>query len=102
AQKTHDFAATRPELYGAELHAFMKIAARGFTRISMFGEELPNLENRIEVASDKDAFGMPLGRLIHSYDANAVALWTANLEEGQRVARAAGAKETWAGRAIPT
>ena len=42
AQKTHDFANSRPDLFGAELHAFMKRAARGFTRISIFGEELPN------------------------------------------------------------
>ena len=34
----------------------------------MFGEGMPNIENRIELASDKDEFGMPLGRLIHSFD----------------------------------
>ena len=39
----------------------MKRAARGLTRIGAFGEELPNIENRIELASDKDEFGMPLG-----------------------------------------
>lgn len=102
AQKTHDFAGSRPDLFGADLHAYMKRAARGFSRISIFGEELPSLENRIELASDKDAFGMPLGRLIHSYDQDAVAVWTANVEEGQKAARAAGAKETWSGRVIPT
>ena len=102
AQKVHDFANSRPDLFGPELHAYMKKAARGFTRISMFGEELPNLENRIELASDKDAFGMPLGRLIHTYDEDAVALWRANREEGQKAAKAAGAQETWSGNAIPT
>jgi choline dehydrogenase-like flavoprotein len=80
----------------------MKRAARGFSRISIFGEELPNIENRIELASEKDAFGMPLARLIHSYDQDAVAVWRANVEEGQKAAKAAGAKETWSGRAIPT
>ena len=45
-----------------ELHAFMKRAARGFTRLHAFGEELPNIENRVELASDKDEFGMPLGQ----------------------------------------
>ena len=102
AQKTHDFANSRPDLFGAELHAYMKRAARGFSRISMFGEELPNIENRVELTSDKDEFGMPLGKIIHSYDQDAVAVWNANVEEGQRAAKAAGAKETWAGRAIPT
>jgi choline dehydrogenase-like flavoprotein len=69
----------------------------------MFGEELPNAENRIELATDKDELGMPLARFVHSFDQDAVAVWNANLEEGQRAARAAGAKEVWAGRAaIPT
>lgn len=46
---------------------------------------------------------MPLGRLSHSFDQDAVALWNANLEEGQKAAKAAGAKEVWVGRAaIPT
>ena len=87
AQKTHDFANSRPDLFGAELHAYMKRAARGFSRISIFGEELPNLENRIELVSEKDAFGMPLARLVHSYDQDAVAVWTANVEEGQKAAQ---------------
>ena len=102
AQKTHDFANSRPDLFGARLHAHMKRAARGFTRISVFGEELPNIENRVELASDKDAFGMPLGRIVHSYDQDALAVWNANIELGQQAAKAAGAKETWSGRAAPT
>jgi choline dehydrogenase-like flavoprotein len=102
AQKTHDFLNARPDLFGPELHAYVKRAARGFTRISMFGEELPNIENRIELASEKDQFGMPLGRLVHSYDENALAVWSANVEEGQKAARAAGAKEVGAGRVPPT
>jgi len=53
AQKTHDFANTRPDLFGPDLHDYMKRAARGFTRISMFGEGLPNIENRIELAATR-------------------------------------------------
>jgi choline dehydrogenase-like flavoprotein len=46
---------------------------------------------------------MPLGKLTHTYDPDAVALWNANLEDGVKVAKAAGAKEAWAARgAIPT
>jgi choline dehydrogenase-like flavoprotein len=51
----------RPELFGAELDAFMKRAVRGLSRINAFGEEQPKIENRIELASEKDEFGMPLG-----------------------------------------
>jgi choline dehydrogenase-like flavoprotein len=101
ALKTSDlqgFANTRVDLFGADLHAFMKRAARGLTRIGAFGEELPNLENRIELASDKDEFGMPLGRIVHSFDQDAVGLWNANFEEGLKIARATGAKEVWSAR----
>jgi choline dehydrogenase-like flavoprotein len=97
------FANARLDLYGPELHAFMKRAARGFSRIGAFGEELPNIENRIELAGDKDRFGMPLGRIIHSYDQDAVALWNANFEEGLKIARATDAKEIWSARGnMPT
>jgi choline dehydrogenase-like flavoprotein len=106
ALKTNDlggFANARLDLFGADLHAFMKRAARGLTRINAFGEELPNIENRLELASDKDEFGMPLGRLIHSYDQDVERVWNANFEEGLQVAKAAGAKEAWSARGnIPT
>ena len=77
----------RPELFGAELQAFMKRAVKNLTRITAFGEEQPKIENRLELASDKDEFGMPLGRIIHSYDDNDAALWNANFEEGVKIAR---------------
>lgn len=106
ALKTSDlggFANARLDLFGADLHAFMKRAARGLTRINAFGEEIPNIENRLELASDKDEFGMPLGRTTHSYDQDVAGVWNANFDEGLKIAKAAGAKEAWSGRgAIPT
>ena len=106
ALKTSDlggFANARLDLFGADLHAFMKRAARGLTRINAFGEEMPNVENRVELANDKDEFGMPLGRIVHNYDQDVTAVWNANFEEGLKIANAAGAKEAWSGRgAIPT
>src|SRR5262249_60777765 len=106
ALKTSDLggsANARLDLFGPDLAAFMKRAARGLTRIGAFGEELPNIENRIEPASDKDEFGMPLAKIIHSFDQDAVALWNANFEEGLQVAKATGAKEVWSARGnMPT
>jgi choline dehydrogenase-like flavoprotein len=103
ALKTTDLANSRPDLFGSELTDHMKRAARHLAGIKAFGEEQPNMENRVELTSAKDEFGMPLGKLIHSYDADAVALWNANLEEGLKVAKAAGAKEAWSSRgSIPT
>src|ERR1700751_5447481 len=49
---------SRLDLFGAELAAFMKRAARGYTRLSAFAEEMPAIDNRIELANDKDEFGM--------------------------------------------
>ena len=106
ALKTSDlggFANARLDLFGPELAAFMQRAARGLTRINAFGEALPNIENRIELVGDKDEFGMPLAKLTHSFDQDAVALWNANFEEGLKIAKATEAKEVWSGRGnMPT
>jgi choline dehydrogenase-like flavoprotein len=98
AMKTGDYAASRGDLFGPELAEFMKRAARGLTRITMFGEGLPRLDNRVELAQDKDEFGMPLARLIHSFDDDAIAVWNANFDQGVKVAKATGAKEVWPGK----
>ena len=97
------FANARLDLFGADLQGFMKRAARGFTRIVAFGEELPNIENRIELVSDKDEFSMPLAKIIHNYDKDAEAVWNANFDEGLDIAKATNAKEAWSARGnMPT
>jgi choline dehydrogenase-like flavoprotein len=97
------FAGARADLFGPALADFMKRGKRGLSRIGASGEEMPNIENRVELASDKDEFGMPLGRIIHSYDQDAVALWNANFEEGLKIGKATGAKEVWSARGnMPT
>jgi choline dehydrogenase-like flavoprotein len=77
----------------------MKRAVTNLTRITAFGEEQPKIENRVELATEKDEFGMPLGRIIHSYDDNDAALWNANFEEGLKIAKATDAKDVWQVRA---
>jgi choline dehydrogenase-like flavoprotein len=89
---------TRPELFGPALQDYMKRAVKNLTRITAFGEEQPKIENRLELAAEKDEFGMPLGRIIHNYDDNDAALWNANFEEGLKIAHATDAKEVWQGR----
>jgi choline dehydrogenase-like flavoprotein len=91
---------TRPELFGPALQAYMKRAIKNLARMNAFGEEQPKIENRLELAGDKDEFGMPLGRIIHSYDDNDAALWNANFEEGLKIAKATDAKDVWQGRAV--
>ena len=88
----------RSDLFGPDLQAFLKRATKNLTRMNAFGEEQPKIENRIELASEKDEFGMRLGRIIHNYDDNDAALWNANFEEGLKIAHATDAKEVWQGR----
>jgi choline dehydrogenase-like flavoprotein len=86
---------TRPDLFGPELAAYMKRAVKGFTRFTAYCEEQPKIENRVELVSEKDEFGMPLARIVHNYDENEAALWHANFEEGMKIGHATGAKEVW-------
>jgi choline dehydrogenase-like flavoprotein len=106
ALKTSDlggFANARADLFGPALAEFMQRAKRGLTRLTAFGEEMPNIENRIELVTEKDEFGMPFAKIVHSFDDNAVGVWNANFEEGLKVAKATGAKEVWSGRGpMPT
>jgi choline dehydrogenase-like flavoprotein len=97
-------ASSRSDLFGPEFTDYMKRAARNLAGIKTFGEDQPEMENRVELTSGKDEFGMPLARLIHSYSPDSLALWNANLDEGLKIAKASGAKEAWSGRggAIPT
>ncbi len=82
----------------------MKRAAKGITRITFFGEGLPRMENRIEVVSDKDEFGVPMVKLTHGFDDDGIALWNANFDQGVKVAKATNAKEVWPGKGpvVPT
>jgi choline dehydrogenase-like flavoprotein len=93
-------AGVRPDLFGRELDDFMKVKARGLARITAIIEEMPNLDNRVELAEEKDEFGMPLARIVHTYDRDVHGLWAAAIAEGEAVAKAAGAKEIWPGRGI--
>jgi choline dehydrogenase-like flavoprotein len=48
-------------------------------------------------------FGMPLAKIVHSYDKDAEAVWNANFDEGLKIAKATGAKDMWSARgSMPT
>ena len=64
---------------------------------------MPDIENRVELASEKDEHGMPLGKITHSFNDDAVALFNANFDEGLANRQATGAKDVWSNRgAMPT
>lgn len=93
---------SRNDLFGQELVNFIKRGSRQLARLQAFGEELPNPNNRVELASQKDEFGFPIVRITHTYDQDAVGVWQQAIDEGLEIAKAAGAKESWAVRAVPT
>jgi choline dehydrogenase-like flavoprotein len=101
AQKPNDargIANVRSDLFGAELDAFMMGKAKGLARITAICEEVPNIENRAELSSEKDEFGFPLVRIVHTFNQDVLGLWNAALDEGVEIAKGAGAKEAWPGR----
>jgi choline dehydrogenase-like flavoprotein len=90
-------ATTRSDLFGNDLHTFMRRAAQGFASMTAVVEDLPLAENRVSLASDVDAHGVPLAVAHHSAHAESQALWQASLVEGRAIFEAAGAAAVWTG-----
>jgi choline dehydrogenase-like flavoprotein len=88
---------TRPDLFGNDLHDFMRRAARGFASMTSVVEDLPVAANAVRLSDRKDRHGVPLAAVTHTADAASQALWRATLEEGTSVFKAAGATEVWTG-----
>jgi choline dehydrogenase-like flavoprotein len=90
-------ATTRADLFGNELHEFMKRATRGFAGMTAVVEDLPVADNRVTLSTHKDAHGVPVARVTHDTHPESVALWKASLAEGKEIMAAAGAGEVWTG-----
>lgn len=91
------FGISRADLIGAELHDFMRTAARHFATMTAVVEDLPAADNRVELSERKDRFGVPLARVTHSTQPASKRLWEAVVQEGREVFTAAGASCVWAG-----
>jgi choline dehydrogenase-like flavoprotein len=89
------FASSRPDIHGAALDPWMKRAAKHFAFIQMVGEMIARPENRIELSSDKDAFGLPLSRLTIAFSDNERALYNHASTVGKSIVAAASATEVW-------
>jgi choline dehydrogenase-like flavoprotein len=88
-------ASSRPDVYGARLDPWMKRAAKHSTYIQMVGEMIARPENRIELSSDKDQFGLPLSRLTIAFSDNERALYNHASGVGKSILAAASATEVW-------
>jgi choline dehydrogenase-like flavoprotein len=90
-------AMTRPDIFGKDLHPFMQKAARHLGSMVGVSEDQPLKSNRIELASEKDAYGYPLARIHYETSADGRKLWQAAAAEGVALCKAAGATEAWHG-----
>jgi choline dehydrogenase-like flavoprotein len=89
------FASSRPDIWGAKLDAWMKRAAKHIAYIQMVGEMIARPENRIELSSDKDQFGLPLSRMTIAFTDNERALYNHASGVGKSILGAAAATEVW-------
>lgn len=86
----------RLNLFGPALDQFMKKAALHLGTMSALTDNLPIAENRVEITSEKDRFGIPLAKVTHSLGADATRSLEAAVTEGRKILAAAGATESWA------
>jgi choline dehydrogenase-like flavoprotein len=90
-------ASSRVDLFGNELHDFMKKAAHHLGNMVVVIEDQPQADNRLVLAEEKDQFGVPLARTQHALHDDTVKLIETATAEGLAIMRAAGATEAWAG-----
>jgi len=77
----------------------MKRAARG-TSETAFGEEMPTSKTGSNLRADKDEFGMPLGKIIHSFDQDAARCEMQTSTKASRSPKAQAPKEVCGSAAI--
>lgn len=87
----------RSDLFGDPLHAFIKKASHHLGGILLVGEDQPDADNRIMLTEDKDRFGVPVARAIHTFGPDPTTLHKTQMVEAAEIMRAAGATEVWHG-----
>ncbi len=86
----HSLADGNPDLWGADLMDVLDDYAQ-WGLIAGLGEVLPDPDNRVTLADELDANGVPVARVTFSYGDNDRALITGMTEDGARIMEAAGA-----------
>ena len=87
----------RSDLFGNELHDFLRTAGKHLATMTFLGEALPNPDNRLVLADSKDKYGFPLARVTHDFGPDDIKCFEAGMKQGQEIFKAAGAYEVWAG-----
>ncbi len=90
-------AMSRADIFGDDLHKFMEQGSRHMGSMVGVCEDEPLRENRIERATDKDKFGMPLARAVYQASPEGKKLWGTACKQGVDIFKAAGAHDAWHG-----
>lgn len=88
----HSLTASNPDLWGADLMTVLDDYAH-WGLLAALGEVLPNPDNRVTLADETDANGIPVARVTFSYGDNDRALIHAMRDDGERIMEAAGADQ---------
>ena len=94
-------AMSRPDLFGEPLHAFLLQAAHHMGCMNAVCEDQALPENRVELAPERDARGLPRARIHYRRSDDASRLAAQAGAEGVAVFKAAGATEAWHGPTNP-
>jgi choline dehydrogenase-like flavoprotein len=84
--------AGRPDLWGKKLRDFMK-EYNFWLQLGIIGEVLPHENNRVELASEKDDYGLPITKTFFSIGENEREMIKAGYRKMEEIMRAAGALE---------
>jgi choline dehydrogenase-like flavoprotein len=87
----------RPELFGAALHRFLETASRHLATMAFVGEKLPQVDDRVTLSTQTDAYGFPLAHVTHTFGPDDLQCYEAGVAEGQTIFKKAGAYEVWTG-----
>jgi choline dehydrogenase-like flavoprotein len=88
-------AMTRPDLFGPALDRFIRRASTHLGSMAAMVEQAADPANRVTLAEETDAHGVPQARVEHRRGAALETLAAFVEAEGLRVMRAAGAVEAW-------
>jgi choline dehydrogenase-like flavoprotein len=89
----------RPEIFGEDLHVFLRTASQHLATMTVFSENLPALHNEVVLSDHRDTYGLPMARVVHAYGRDDLACFDAAVAQGHEIFAAAGAYEVWdAGR----
>jgi choline dehydrogenase-like flavoprotein len=89
------FAAQQPNLVGKAFTDFMHRVEGHAAAMCFYGESIQLRENRVELTGKRGPDGIPIARLHHTFDPDALKLAEAAGKEGAEVMKAAGAKQQW-------